>query len=39
MNLIIELENGENYIEVIANTEICYGIQVIKIKSENGIIT
>lgn len=39
MNLIIELENGENYIEVIANTEICYGIQVIKIKSEHGIIT
>lgn len=38
VNVTIELENGENYIEVIANTEKCYGIQVIKIWSESDLI-
>lgn len=34
MNIPIDLENGKNYIEIVANTEICYGIQTIILESD-----
>lgn len=34
MNIPIGLENGKNYIEIVANTDICYGIQTIVLNSE-----
>lgn len=35
MGISVVLDYGQNYIEIVANTDICYGLQTISINSDN----